>query len=332
MEPSLSITFSGSLFFEPALANCHRHRQFFERRPIAPSILSPFEEFHDLALDVNDFIQNLGWGFLLGQFSSMFCPILVRYFYSNLRSDGFRSRVFSTLFQGHLITIPVVDLGRLLDIPAAGETIAHESELWRVNFNVAEEFVHLSGVHPGPALSLPVNVLLPCLRAFHFVLTRVFLPRFQSFDRVTPLDLWVMSLAVAHVPLNDAHLVFGSMLSFGDVHFPGPLPFGPLITRLFSRLAIDLSSFRTISPTQYVSIDQMLDDLEIAIGGEVFPASTAIIEDDEAEVEPVDVEPEENVEPEEEDDSTSEDLFPADLVVLYETDEEDFGSDDEDRF
>ncbi|CAL1382779.1 unnamed protein product [Linum trigynum] len=123
------------------------------------------------------------------------------------------------------------------------------------------------------------------------------------------------------------------MMSFGDVHFPGPLPFGPLITRLFSRLEIDLSSFQTISPTQYVSIDQMLDDLEVAIGGEVFPAAAAaVIEVDEAEVEPEDVEPEENVEPEEEDDSNSEDLFPADLVVLYETDEEEFGSDEEDRF
>ncbi|CAL1382537.1 unnamed protein product [Linum trigynum] len=157
-------------------------------------------------------------------------------------------------------------------------------------------------------LVLPVNVLLPRLRTFHFVLTRVFLPRFQSLDRVTPLDLWVMSHDVAHIPLNYAHLVFGSMMSFGDVHFPSPVPFGPLITRLFSQLEIDLSSFRTISPSQYVSIDQMLDDLEIAIGGEVFPAA-AVIEVNEAEVEL------EEVEPEEEDDSASEDSFLADLVV-----------------
>ncbi|CAL1388677.1 unnamed protein product [Linum trigynum] len=73
----------------------------------------------------------------------------------------------------------------------------------------------------------------------------------------------------------------------------------------------------------------MLDDLEIAIGGEVFPA--AVFEVDEAEVEPEDVEPEENVELEEDVDSASEDSFPADLVVLYETDEEEFGSYDEDR-
>ncbi|CAL1403411.1 unnamed protein product [Linum trigynum] len=78
----------------------------------------------------------------------------------------------------------------------------------------------------------------------------------------------------------------------------------------------------------------MLDALEIAIGGEDLPAAAAaaVLEVDEAEEEPEDLEPEENMVPEGEVEPASEDSFPADLVVLYETDEEVFGSDDEDRF
>ncbi|CAI0426967.1 unnamed protein product, partial [Linum tenue] len=61
---------------------------------------------------------------------------------------------------GHLVTIPVADLGQILELPSVGESLAHASELWLFNFNVSEEFVQLTGLHPGPDLSLPVNQVL----------------------------------------------------------------------------------------------------------------------------------------------------------------------------
>ncbi|CAL1412665.1 unnamed protein product [Linum trigynum] len=268
MDRVFAHTFTGSLFSEPVLQSRHRHALAYQDRDIAIPVQVLLPEFVDYGLDIRGFIHNLGWGSLLQNPPSLVCPELVRYFYSNLRSFGLHSRSFTTVMFGHQVTIPVEDLGQILDLPSVGESLSHSSELWLFNFNIAEEFVQLTGLHPGPDLSLPVNLVLPHLRVLHFAITRIFLPRTQALDRIVPLDLWIMAHAVWNVPLNYSILIFGVFITYADSSYPGPLPLGPLITRLAVRLGVTITSFRTENPSFLMLTDQVLDECEIAIGGD----------------------------------------------------------------
>ncbi|CAL1355068.1 unnamed protein product [Linum trigynum] len=281
MNRVFSQTFTGYLFSEPISFSRHRFALAYENRPIATPIHVHLPDFVEYGLDVGDFIHNLGWDFLLLDPPSLICPELVQYFYSNLRSFGLQSRCFSTVVYGHLVTIPVPELARILNIPPVGEVLAHESELWRYNFDISAEFLQLTGIHPGPATFLPVNSVMPRLRALYFVITRIFLPRTQSLDIILPLDLWIMAHAAAGIPLDFSYLLFEVFMTYGDSSFPGPLPFGPLITQLIIRLGISFTSFHTVQPSWVFLIDQVLDELEISNEGEMDAADT---EEDEDEV------------------------------------------------
>ncbi|CAL1410282.1 unnamed protein product [Linum trigynum] len=264
-----AVTFTGTLFFEPIPSNYHRHIQSFASRPFLPSYHVPFPELVELGLDVQGFIRNLGWEFLLDQpFSSLVCPDLARYFFSNFRSPGLASRTFSSIVFGHLFTLHLDDLSDTLHIPRVGEALADASELELFAFHYADEFHQLTGVLPGDGLLMPVTSLLPSLRLLHYCITRVFVPRADSLDLVLPLDLWIISHAVHGVPLDYAHLVFGNLLRFSNASLDGPLAFGPLVTSLLLELHLPLSPFLTMTPSLYPPAYHVLDVLEIAVEGE----------------------------------------------------------------
>ncbi|CAL1400468.1 unnamed protein product [Linum trigynum] len=75
--------------------------------------------------------------------------------------------------------------------------------------------------------------------------------------------------AISNVPLDFSYLLFGVFMTYGDTSYPGPLPFGPSITQLVIRLGIPTSSFRTELSARFLSIDQVLDQLELANEGEM---------------------------------------------------------------
>ncbi|CAL1372179.1 unnamed protein product [Linum trigynum] len=189
------------------------------------------------------------------------CPEAVRLFYSNFRSFGLHTRTFTTLVYGHLVTVPLEYLRHLLHIPRVGEVLANETELVHFNFNIEHEFVHLTGHTPDALLTLPSAFLLPSLRTFHFLLTRRFLPRTVLLDRVTPLDLWIITHATASVPLDYCHLLLGGLYPFQQFEYLGHLPFGPLITRLILRLGISLDPFRTTTPNVFLNADDILNEI-----------------------------------------------------------------------
>ncbi|CAL1411867.1 unnamed protein product [Linum trigynum] len=160
------------------------------------------------------------------------------------------------------------DLRRFLHIPAFGEALAHPAELPLFNFDVATEAVHLTGHEPYHDLTFSSALLLPLLQTFHYLLSRVFLPRSIFLDRVIPLDLWILAHVVAAVPLDFSHLLFGALLPFIDHNFHDPLPFGAMITRLLLALPLDLSAYHTESPTQWLNADEVLNEIGNAIEGE----------------------------------------------------------------
>ncbi|CAL1362932.1 unnamed protein product [Linum trigynum] len=61
---------------------------------------------------------------------------------------------------------------------------------------------------------------------------------------------------------------FGYALSYCDVSVTSPLPFGPLITTLLLRIRINLHPFCTITPSIFLTADDVMDLLEIAVEGE----------------------------------------------------------------
>ncbi|CAL1378562.1 unnamed protein product [Linum trigynum] len=267
MAYAFALTFSGTLFHEPIPINFHRHSQSFASRQISPSRDIPLPDFIALGLDYRHLVNNLGWGSLLDDAPTLVCPAAVRLFYSNLRHFGLHSRTLTSLMAGHLMMLPAADIGNLLHFPVIGENLAAVSEFGLFNFNLAEEAERLSGFLPGPDGTIPSLVLLPTLQVFHYFLSRVFLPRSTQLDRITPLDVWIMNHAIAAVPLDYSQLFFGALIPFVDHSFLAPLPFAARITELLLALPISLSWFRTESPTLWLTADDVLDELEIAIGG-----------------------------------------------------------------
>ncbi|CAL1412093.1 unnamed protein product [Linum trigynum] len=268
MVLGFSKTFTGTLFHDPIPANAQRHSISFAHRPFIPTHHIPFAELIEYGLDVTGFVHNLGWDFLINDTPEHICPEGVRLFFSNFRSFGLHTRTFTTLIYGNLVTIPLENLRRLLNIPRFGEILANDSEFPLFNFDIVQEFVLLTGHEPDAYLTLPTAFLFPSLHTFHYLLTRRFLPRTVLLDRVTPLDLWVLQHAVQNVPLDYCHLLFGHLYPFQQFEYLGHLPLGPLITRLIIRLHISLDPFRIITPNVYLSADDILDEIALAVEGE----------------------------------------------------------------
>ncbi|CAL1388400.1 unnamed protein product [Linum trigynum] len=265
----LIITYTGTLFLEPIISNYHRHIQFFINRPLISFCLVSFPALIEAGLDITPYVQNLGWTpFLDAPLTNSFCPEIIQLFYSNLQSPGLSSRSFHSLVFGYAFSIHIDDLSMLLNIPVHGATLADESEFPLFSFNIAEEFLAITGHPPEPNNTLPVTVLPPPLRLLHYYIVRVFLLRDHSVTTILPLDIWIISNAVHGTPLNYFHLFFGSLLRFTEPVLGEALPCGPLVSTLLVHLEINLSSFITFNPAFSPVAADILESLEIAIEGE----------------------------------------------------------------
>ncbi|CAL1378424.1 unnamed protein product [Linum trigynum] len=198
----------------------------------------------------------------------MFFPEVVRFFFSNFHFPVLPSHSFSSYVFGYLFTIPLDNLAGFLHIPRIGEALADESELPLFNFDYAEEFHALMGVLIAPHTFMLVSSILSILRLLHCCISRIFVPRTDSLDMVLPLDLWIISHDVHDVPLDYSHLVFETLFRFSDASLAAPLSFGPLITSLLLHISVDLSPFRSITPSIFPMTDDVMDLLEIVVEGE----------------------------------------------------------------
>ncbi|CAL1355370.1 unnamed protein product [Linum trigynum] len=257
-------TYSGYMFHEPLVVNHHRYLQHFDKRRLHHiTQLDPYE-FNLYKYDIVSLIEGLRWDFLLRQPVHPACPGTVKYFYSNLKIQGISSRSLTTLVYGHLLTIPVEALNGILGFPSQGIGLAHPSEFWKHEFKIEVEYGNFSTEPTGGSdVPIPVSWLPPRLRIFHHFLTHVLFPRSFNQDRVLPMDLWIIASATARRKLDYSSIVFDQLLHVGDEHYRGLVPFGSLITRLLINLGVDLSEFRSISSTMYISALNVLMVLDL---------------------------------------------------------------------
>ncbi|CAL1395307.1 unnamed protein product [Linum trigynum] len=179
-------------------------------------------------------------------------------------SSQISSRRFTTLVYGHLLTIPVEALNGILGFPSQGLGLAHPYEFWKHEFKIEVEYNNFSTESTGGSdVPIPVSWLPPRLRIFHYFLTHVFLPRSFNQDCVLPMNLWIIASATARRKLDFASIMFGQFLPVGNGSYKGLLPFGSIITRLLINLGVDLSEFRSIFSTMYVSALYVLMVLDL---------------------------------------------------------------------
>ncbi|CAL1381916.1 unnamed protein product [Linum trigynum] len=163
-----------------------------------------------------------------------------------------------------MLTIPIAALGGILGFSSKGLDIIHPTEFWKHEFNISTEYGNFSTQPTGGSeVPIPISWLPPRLRIFHYFLTRVILPRTFNLERVLPMDLWITSCATAGHKLDITQIMFGAFLPVGDEHYQGLLPFGSIITRLLIKLGIDLSDYRSVSSTIYVSSLNVLMVLDL---------------------------------------------------------------------
>ncbi|CAL1411551.1 unnamed protein product [Linum trigynum] len=248
-------TYISSIHREPSIINHHLYLEHFDQRPLAFQIRIDPHEFIPFGMDIMPLISALGWEFLINLPAQPACPELVKHFYSNLRCLGIQTKRFSTLVYGHLLSIPMRALSIILGYPSSGLALSHTSEMWKFDFNLHVEGAKFSGQPVGSSFEVfPASRLCPKLRIFHYFLTRVLLPRGYSRDQVLPLDIWVISHATAGQKLDYCSLLFGAMVSPGE----GSLPFGGIVTTFLANININISGFRSESPTIHLSARNVL--------------------------------------------------------------------------
>ncbi|CAL1393188.1 unnamed protein product [Linum trigynum] len=131
---------------------------------------------------------------------------------------------------------------KTLDLPCVGSSAATNDDFGAIIFDFGsamESLTHDIGKYYPSMLS--AGRLADQFKVLHFFITRILLPRSGlSVDLVHPADAWIMENARDGVKLNFSTLMFAHMINYGDDNYSGPLPFGPQITRLLSRVGIEL--------------------------------------------------------------------------------------------
>ncbi|CAL1371829.1 unnamed protein product [Linum trigynum] len=156
------------------------------------------------------------------------------------------------------------------DIISLIEGLDWDFLLRQPEFKVEVEYGNFSTKPTGGSdVPIPVSWLPPRLRIFHHILTHVHFPQSFNQDRVLRMDLWIIASATARRKLDYSSIVFGQLLPVGDENYRGMVPFGSLITRLLINLGVDLSEFRSISSTMYISALNVLMVLDLPT--EIYP-------------------------------------------------------------
>ncbi|CAI0390533.1 unnamed protein product [Linum tenue] len=234
-------TFNNQGFYKPS--RYFRYLKHFHNRPFYPSFPIQPSAFRKYDLDIPDLIHKLGWGSLFENQRFSQCPKGVKMFYASLkRGPGSSPSFFTTVVYNHEIKVTTSLLAETLDLPCLGSSAATNDDFADIRFEFSsamESLTHDIGKYYPSILS--AGRLADQFKVLHFFITRILLPRSGfSADLVHPADAWIMENARDGVKLNFSALMFAHMINYGDENYSGPLPFGPQVTRLLSRVGIDL--------------------------------------------------------------------------------------------
>ncbi|CAL1389100.1 unnamed protein product [Linum trigynum] len=174
-------------------------------------------------------------------------------------------RNFTTIVYRHNINMTVDAMGSTLGFPNEGIYLASTRDLWGFRFDATVTYSRLSGVDVHYYSPVKVSRLPPHLRVFHYLLTRVLLPRSDQLGVVIKHDIRVIENTIAKKHLNYSHVLFGHMVSASNEHFQDYLPFGDCITQLLANLSINLSAFASSISVTYVLPHPVLGSLGFTI-------------------------------------------------------------------
>ncbi|CAI0626504.1 unnamed protein product [Linum tenue] len=240
-------TFNNHGFHKPS--RYLRYLNHFYNRPLYPSFPIQPSAFRKYDLDVPDLIHKLGWDSLFENQQFSQCPEGVRMFYASLKcGPGSSPSFFTTVVYNHEIRVTASLLAETLDLPCFGSSAAPDDDFPSIGFDYGSAIESLSydigRYYPS---KLSAGRLADKFKVLHFFITRILLPRsISSGELVHPADAWIMVNARDGVNLNFSTLMFAHMIKYGDENYSGPLPFGPQITRLLSRVGIDLRDKRLV--------------------------------------------------------------------------------------
>ncbi|CAN0904317.1 hypothetical protein LINGRAHAP2_LOCUS23019 [Linum grandiflorum] len=75
----------------------------------------------------------------------------------------------------------------------------------------------------------------------HWFISKIFLPMSFSWDRVLPMDVWVLHNAYFGQALSLPHLLRPLLIDASSSFFTGLLPLAPHITKLLATVGVNLS-------------------------------------------------------------------------------------------
>ncbi|CAL1396843.1 unnamed protein product [Linum trigynum] len=220
-----------------------RYLRSFCDRPLQPAFIIPPTTFNRYGLRVNGYINDLGWSSLLQNRILDQCPEAVRMFYASMQcGPGRYPSFFTTTVYNFSVTITADVLATLLHLPHDGYIAGTTEDFDSYGFHPIDTMSYLArdyGKHPFSMFS--VERIPDELKALHFYITRLFLPRdAATASTLDESDLWIMFNAKTSCPISYAALMFNHMIKYREEECSGKLPFGPQITSLLSILGVDL--------------------------------------------------------------------------------------------
>ncbi|CAN0859830.1 hypothetical protein LINGRAHAP2_LOCUS7773 [Linum grandiflorum] len=187
------------------------------------------------------FIHNLGWGPFLSYHPEQYCRSAVQKFFCNLEVISSSPFQAQTVIDGRSVLLTHEILSEILIVPINGVAFATESEVRAHGFNFEEAGRALCLTAPDQSINFLALHLPEDLRVFHWFISRIFLPRSFSWDRVLPMDVWVLHNAYFGQPLSLPHLLMPLLIDASSSFFTGLLPLAPHITKFLATVGVNLS-------------------------------------------------------------------------------------------
>ncbi|CAL1382339.1 unnamed protein product [Linum trigynum] len=164
-------------------------------------------------------------------------------FYASMQcGPGSYPSYFTTTVYNFSVTITADVLATVLHLPQDGYLAGTTEDFDSYGFHPIDTMSYLArdyGKHQFSMFS--VERLPDELKALHFYITRMFLPRdAATATTLEESDLWTLFNAKTSCPISYATLMFNHMIKYREEECSGKLPFGPQITSLLEILGVDL--------------------------------------------------------------------------------------------
>ncbi|CAN0908273.1 hypothetical protein LINGRAHAP2_LOCUS25198 [Linum grandiflorum] len=187
------------------------------------------------------FIHNLGWGPFLIYRLEQFCHSAVQKFFCNRQVTSSHPFQAESVIDERSVIINHAILSETILVPIGGVLFTTESEIRAHGFNFEEARRALCLTPPDQPTNFLALPLLEDLCVFHWFISRIFLPRSLAWDRVLPLDVWVLHNAFYGQALSLPHLLMPLLVEASSSFFIGLLPLAPHITKLLATVGVNLS-------------------------------------------------------------------------------------------